>query len=78
MRYFLRTRLIGNVHELAERIHVVHGEIGENLAVHIDAGQLQAVDHAAVRSAANAGARIDARDPQLAVFALLQLASDLV
>ena len=59
----LRTRLVGNVYELAERVHIVYGEIRKNLAVYIHAGQLEAIDHAAVSCAADASTRVDARDP---------------
>src|SRR5690606_2775165 len=44
---------------------------GENLAVNLDAGQLQAVHHAAVRQAILARTRVDAGDPQGAELALL-------
>ena len=50
---------------------VVHGEVGEDLAVDLDAGLVQPVDHAAVGQAVHAGRGVDARDPQRAEVALL-------
>src|SRR5690349_18254944 len=49
---------------------VVHGQVGQDLAVHLDPGELQALDEAVVGHAIGAGARVDARDPQLAEVAL--------
>src|SRR5688572_4084075 len=56
----------------AERRDVVHGDVGERLAVDLDAGRLDAGDEPAVREPEAAGSRIDALDPQRAVVALLQ------
>ena len=49
----------------------MHGEIGENLAVHLDPGLGQAVDKSAIGQAEVACCGIDALDPQGAEIALL-------
>src|SRR5687768_11819996 len=56
----------------AERRDVIHGDVGEGLAVDLDAGRLGAGDEPAVREPEAAGSRIDALDPQRAVVALLE------
>src|SRR5204863_8604412 len=61
---------------LAERRQVVHGEVGEHLAVHLDAGLLETVDQAAVAQPELARAGVDAHDPERAEIALLLLAAD--
>ena len=38
----LRLRTPGQVGQLAERLEIVHGQVGEHLAVDIDAGSLLA------------------------------------
>ena len=47
------------------------GEVSQNLAVHVDAGQLQAVDEAGVGQAVQTHAGVDALNPQAAEIALL-------
>ena len=49
----------------------MHRDVGEHLAVDLEAGQLEAGDQLAVRQAVNARSRVDARDPQRAQVALL-------
>src|SRR5688572_19094789 len=56
----------------AKRRDVMHGYVGEGLAVDLDSGGLDAGDEPAVRQPEAAGRRIDALDPQRAVVALLQ------
>src|SRR5450631_3963522 len=56
--------------DLAERGLVEHREVGEDLAIHVDAGLLQARHELAVRDTRLAGARVDAGDPERAEFAL--------
>src|SRR5690606_15980844 len=54
-----------------EGSRLVHGKIGEDLAIHLDAGLQQAMDEHAVAQAMFAGRGVDARDPQGAEIALL-------
>src|SRR5580704_8728066 len=51
-----------------------HGEIGEDLAIEVDAGGLKAFDEAAVGKAVGAGGGVDARLPEHAEIALARLA----
>src|SRR6185312_2653998 len=60
----------------AKRLDVVHGDVGQHLAVDRDAGLQQAVDQAAVGQAELTGRRIDTHDPQGMELALLLLAAD--
>src|SRR5262245_66451567 len=59
----------------AECGDVVHREIGERLAVDLDAGGLDAGDEPAVGEPESACRRVDALDPQRAIVALLQAPS---
>jgi hypothetical protein len=54
----------------------VHGEIGQNLAVQFDIGQLEAVDKRAVGDSACTARCIDANGPQAPILAFLLLPSD--
>src|SRR5262249_19150246 len=56
----------------AKRRRVVHGEIGEHLAIDFEAGLHQAVDQSAVGQAIDARGRVDARNPERAELALLR------
>src|SRR4051812_48541336 len=60
--------------ESGERDRVVHGELGKDAAVDLDAGDLEALDEAVVRHAVLAGGGVDALDPQPAEVALARLA----
>src|SRR5690606_22797227 len=53
-----------------ERSVVAHREVGEDLAIDLDAGEAQAGDEAAVAGAVQAATRVDALDPELAHLAL--------
>src|SRR4051812_42290190 len=66
-------RLVG---QRAKRLDVVHGDVGEHLAVDRDAGLPEAVHQAAVAHAVLASGRVDAHDPERAEIALLLLAAD--
>src|SRR3984885_15015789 len=55
----------------AEAVRIVPGEVRQHVAVDLDTGPVQAVDHAAVVEPIDAGRRIDARDPQGAKLPLL-------
>src|SRR5262245_27019066 len=59
--------------DLRKRAGVAHGEIGQDLAVEVDVGLLQALDELAVTQALRADGRIDADDPQAAEPALALL-----
>src|SRR5215472_2660926 len=50
---------------------VVHRDVGEHLAVDLDAGLVQSVDDAAVGKAVDTRRRVDARDPQRAELTLV-------
>src|SRR6185437_2083507 len=62
---------LGPFDDPGERGLLEHREVGENLAVHLDAGLLQARDELAVREARLTATRVDARDPESAELALL-------
>src|SRR6478672_1176675 len=62
---------LGGLDERVERGDVVDGQVGEDLAVHLDAGQVQSLDEPVVGHALGAGGRVDALDPQLAEVALV-------
>ena len=49
----------------AECLGIAHGQIGQDLAVDLHPGQVQAVDEPAVAQAVLPGAGVDALDPQL-------------
>src|SRR5262245_20094518 len=53
---------------------LVHGDVGQHLAVELDPGLLQAVDQPPVGESVLARRRVDALDPQRAEGALLHLA----
>ena len=55
----------------AKRFGLIHGEIGEHLAVDFDTGLLEAVDDPAVAQPELTRGGVDARDPERAEVALL-------
>src|SRR5690606_12068667 len=57
-----------------EGLGLVDGEIGEHLAVHLDASLAEAVDKSAIGQTQLAGAGVDALDPEGAEIALLRAA----
>ena len=61
---------LGHLDQRRERSRVGDGEVGEDLAVDLDAGQAQAGDEAAVAHAVLAGTGVDALDPELAEVTL--------
>src|SRR4051794_4835671 len=63
--------LPGLLGKASERLRVAHGDVGQRLAVELDAGGLQAVHELAVAEALLAGGRVDAGDPEAAEVALL-------
>ncbi len=69
--YLLCQLLFGDVDKLAERRRVVHGDIGEHLAVDLDVCQLQPMNEPAIAEAIDAGGGIDARNPEAAKIAFL-------
>src|ERR1044071_8381151 len=64
-------RLLG---ERRKRRRIVHREIGENLSIDFDAGELEPVDECVVVHVVLMRTRIDPHDPQLTEIALLILA----
>src|SRR4051812_49783565 len=65
-----RRRLAGALGESAEGLGVAHGDVGQHLAVELDAGQLEAVHERAVAHAVLARGGVDAGDPEAAEVAL--------
>src|SRR3954447_7139119 len=63
-------RLPGAFRKASERLGVAHGDVGEDLAVELDARLAQAVHELAVGEALAARRRVDARDPQAPEVAL--------
>ena len=63
-------RGLGRLDEAAERGRVGDGEIGEDLAVDLDAGGVQPGDEPAVAHVVEAARRVDPLDPQAAELAL--------
>src|SRR5436305_11399791 len=59
------------LHDAGKRRRVVHGDIGQDLAVDLDTGLADAVGELAVGQPVRAGGGVDTRDPQLAEHALL-------
>src|SRR5690242_20659561 len=69
-----RQCLLRDLDERGERGGVVHGQLGQDLAVDLDVRGLQTLDEAVVRDAVGAGSGVDALDPQLTEVALALLA----
>ena len=65
---------LGLLDEGGEGRRVGHRHVGEDLAVELDLGELQAVHEGVVGEAVLAGAGVDAHDPQLAELALAHAA----
>src|SRR4026208_1468557 len=64
---------LGHFDDAAERGAIADSEIGEDLAVDLDVGTLQAADELAVGHAVLASCCVDADDPQLTHLALALL-----
>ncbi len=64
-------------HQSRERGGLGNGEIGQDLAIHLDARFRQPVDKSAVGDAVEAAGGIDALDPEGAEIPLLLLAADI-
>src|SRR5699024_1267395 len=65
-----RERLACDLDQRREGSRVVHGQVGQDLAVHLDAGELEALDKPVVGHVVGPGGRVDAGDPQLPEVAL--------
>ncbi len=63
-------RVLGRRRELRKRSGILHGEVGQNLAVDFDAARLQTVHELAVGKAAQTRRGADALNPQLAELPL--------
>lgn len=63
--------LLGDGGELVEGLDVLIGHLREDLAVELDAGELEAVHELRVGDLVHAGGGVDAGDPQAADLALL-------
>ena len=66
---------LGLLHQLGKARGVVHGDVGEDLAIELDAGLLEAVDELRVAGAVQLGSGGDADDPERAELALLLAAA---
>src|SRR6266571_1251963 len=64
--------LLCDLRQLLKRRRVLHGEIGQNLPVDLDARFAQAVHQAVVRQRVQSRGRVDARDPKAAELDLLR------
>ena len=64
-------RLLHLLDDGLESLGVVEGEVGEHLAVHLDAGHVKLVDELAVVHAILAHGGVDTHDPQATEFAFL-------
>src|SRR5688500_4120179 len=69
-----RQRAAGLGDDRLERLALVHRDVGQDLAVEVDAGELQAVHEAAIGQALHPHRRVDPLDPQGAERPLLHLA----
>src|SRR5690606_18074262 len=67
----LGQRGLGSSNQGGERRGVVDGQVSHDLAVDLDASQVQALDEAVVGHAFGAGSGVDALDPELAEVALV-------
>src|SRR5204862_7186580 len=67
-------RLLGALREVLKRGAIADGEIGEHLAVDLDAGPAEPVHEAAVGQLVQPRGRVDARDPEPAEVGLLAAA----
>ena len=76
MIYSLLDGSLGLLRQHRERGGIGNRQLGQHLAVDVDAGNLQAVDQLGIAQAVDAGGRVDAGDPQAAEVALFQLATD--
>src|SRR5947209_8467082 len=65
-----RQRLTGAVGKASKRLGVAHGDVGQDLAVELHPGRLEAVDELRVRQAVLACGGVDPRDPQAAEVTL--------
>ena len=68
-------RLLGGLDEGLERGGIGDSQLGDGLAVHLDASLLQAVHEAGIVDAERSDRRRNTGDPQLTELALLQLAA---
>ena len=66
---------LGQLSQLSERLGVVHSQVGQHLAVDLNALLLQAVDQGGIVHAVQTSGSVDAGDPQGAELALTQLAA---
>src|SRR4051812_36306974 len=66
---------LGLLRDRRKALRLVHGEVGEHLAIDLDAGLLDAIDETAVAQVELARRRVDALDPQCAEVALLEPAT---
>ena len=74
---WLGQRGFGLAHQGGERSRFIGGDVGEHLAVQVDAGAPEPADELRVADAIVAAAGVDADDEQAAELALLAAATDI-
>ena len=70
-------QLFNRSYQELEGFRLVHGEVGEHLAIEADAFLAQLVNKGGIGQAFCADGGIDTGDPQCAVFPFLQFAADI-
>jgi hypothetical protein len=68
--------LLHRFHELVESLGLVHGQICEDFTIEFDVLQLEFVDELGISDPVFADCGVDTYDPEAAVFALLQLTTN--
>src|ERR1700738_1101755 len=63
------------LHQLGKAGCIMHGDVGQDLAIQLDAGLLEPVDELGVTGAIQLAGGVDAHDPQGAELALLLFAA---
>ena len=66
-------RRLGLFHQVLKPSRILHGDVGEDLAIQFDARFFQPVDELVVAQSIQLGGGADAHDPQRAVLALALL-----
>src|SRR5580658_6428431 len=72
--FFHPERILRDTHQLGKQAIALQSQQREDLAIDLDPRLVEPIDEAAVRHAELAGERVDARDPQRAIIALVLLA----
>src|ERR1700679_2745046 len=80
LRLGLSTPYLGAdlIHQSLEGLGLVHGEVGQDFPVDLDAGLSEAADKSAVGQVVEATGGVDPLDPESAEIPLLLFAADIV